>query len=85
MNSKLDSANSTISSLKDNISDLENKLHKIGQTEQTIFLNSQKNNRDYCKILVNLIKLMDKDLPCIAMRFNKLWINILSLGLEIFW
>ena len=47
LNSQLDSANTTISYLKENITDLENKLHKIGQTEQTIFLKSQKNNRDY--------------------------------------
>ena len=47
LNSQLDSANTKISSLKETITDLETKLHKIGQTEQTIFLNSQKNNRDY--------------------------------------
>ena len=47
LNSQLDSANTTISSLKETITDLENKLHKIGQSEQTIFLNSQKNNRGY--------------------------------------
>ena len=47
LNLSLDTANSTISSLKENITNLENKLHKLGQIEQTIFLNSQKNNRDY--------------------------------------
>ena len=47
LNLSLDSVNLTISFLKENIIDLENKLHKIGQTEQTILLNSQKNNRDY--------------------------------------
>ena len=40
LNSQLDSANTKISSLKETITDLENKLHKIGQSEQTIFMNS---------------------------------------------
>ena len=43
----MDSANSTVLALKETITYLENKLHKIGQTEQMIFLNSQRNNRDY--------------------------------------
>ena len=46
-NLSLDSTNSTVLSLKETITDLENKVHKIGQTEQTIFLNSQRNNKDY--------------------------------------
>ena len=46
-NLSLDSTNKQNLSLKEIITDLETKLHKIGQTEQTIFLHSQKNNTDY--------------------------------------
>jgi len=69
LNLSLDSANSTISCLKENITNLENKLRKIGQTEQTIFLNSQKNNRDYYSKEV-----LGFQNPC---KFNKsLWKKI---------
>ena len=44
---------------------MENKLHKIGQTEQTIFLNSQKNNRDYySKEGLGFQNPCKLDLPC---------------------